>query len=108
MAFDITQELGDEVVKMTLSGELDAASAPRFVAELEKAATRKPKQLVLFLAELTYIASAGVRALIFATQRNRPGVDVYVIAPTEQVVDTLQRTGLYNSVIIQDEYRALK
>ena len=104
MPFNVNQEIADKLVKMTLSGELDAASSPVFIAALEKISELKPKQLVLYVAELSFIASAGIRTLIFAMQRNR-GIDVYLIAPQEQVVETIQRVGLGKSVIIQDVFQ---
>jgi anti-anti-sigma factor len=61
--------------------------------------------LVLLVQELVFMASAGIRMLIFAKQRMGPTVDVYVIAPQEPILDTLKRTGLLHSVIVQPEYR---
>jgi anti-anti-sigma factor len=104
MAFDIVSVVSGPAVEITLSGDLDAASAPRFQRELEALADRKPSHLVLRVAGLTYIASAGLRMLLFAKQKMGAGVAVYVIAPQEMVLETLRRTGLHHSVIIQDEY----
>jgi anti-anti-sigma factor len=56
------------------------------------------------MGELDYMASAGVRMLIFARQKMGPTVDVFVIAPQQQVLDTLRRTGVHTTIIIQDEY----
>ncbi len=93
------------VAEITLAGELDAASAPLFQAELEKAAALKPKWLVLLVKDLEFMASAGIRMLIFAKQKMGTGVDVYVIAPQESILDTLKRTGLLHSVIVQNEFK---
>ena len=105
MALTVTSKMVDQVAEITLAGELDASSAPLFQAELVKAAEQKPKRLVLFVSGLEYMASAGVRMLIFAKQKMGPSVDVYVIAPQEQVLDTIRRTGLERSVIVQAEYK---
>jgi anti-anti-sigma factor len=104
MGFDITTVTRGEVTGFTLTGELDASAARRFQRELETVAASKPKHLVLYLRDLTYLASAGVRMLIFAKQKMGPAVEVYVIAATGQVLDTLRRTGVYASVIVRDEY----
>jgi anti-anti-sigma factor len=106
MAFDISTVVNGPVVEISLSGELDAASAPRFQKELESLAGNKPNHLVLRLQDLVFMASAGIRMLIFAKQKMGPGVVVYVIAPQEMVLETIQRTGLHHSVTIQDEYPA--
>ena len=104
MGFDITTVTKGRVAGLTLSGELDASAARRFQRELEAVAAGAPARLVLYLRDLTYLASAGVRMLIFAKQKMGPAVEVYVIAATELVLDTLRRTGVYASVVVRDEY----
>jgi anti-anti-sigma factor len=104
MALEITTVLADSVAEITLSGELDATSAPRFQQELEAAAAGRPTRLVLHVEGLCYMASAGIRMLIFAKQRLGLALDVYVVAPQEPVLETLRRTGLHHSVLIVDRY----
>ena len=104
MALTVALVAKVDVVEITLVGELDGATAPQFQAELEKTAALKPRRLVLLVKELAFMASAGIRMLIFAKQRMGPTVDVYVIAPQEPILDTLKRTGLLHTVIVQTEY----
>lgn len=107
MAFDITTLINGTIVEITLSGELDANSAQRFRQELETIAPGKPTALVLRTAHLVYIASAGIRVLIFAKQKMGATVTVYMVAPQEQVLDTLRRTGLQNTIVVVDQYPAV-
>jgi anti-anti-sigma factor len=104
MALSVVLAAKVDFVEITLAGELDAASAPLFQAELEKAAALQAKRLVLLVKDLEFMASAGVRMLIFAKQKMGPKVDVYVIAPQEPIMETLRRTGLLHSLIVQKEY----
>jgi anti-anti-sigma factor len=104
MAFSSTLETSDSTAVITLAGELDAASAPLFRDEVERAAGQKIGRLVLMLRELDYMASAGLRVLIFAKQKMGPGVDIYLISPQPQVLDTLQKTGFDRSCIVQETY----
>jgi anti-anti-sigma factor len=106
MAFEVVTVVNGSVAEMTLTGELDAAAAPQFQEALGAVADGKPGRLVLRVAGLAYLASAGVRMLIFAKQKLGPGVDVYVIGPQEMVLETIRRAGLSHSVIIQDESSA--
>jgi anti-sigma B factor antagonist len=106
MAFNVSSETTNGIAKITLSGELDAAAAPRFRDEVEKVSAQQPKRLVLLMQGLEYIASAGLRVLIFARQKMGRDVDIYVIAPQEQVKDTLEKTGFHHSVIEMDTYDA--
>jgi anti-anti-sigma factor len=108
MALSVVRAMKEDAAEITLAGELDASSAPLFQAELEKAAALKPKRLVLLVKDLDFMASAGIRMLIFAKQKMGPAVDVYVIAPQEPILDTLRRTGLLYSVIVQNEYSPVK
>jgi anti-anti-sigma factor len=105
MAFNCMSERDGSTAKITLIGDLDAASAPAFKQQIEAAAAQGAvKELVLLVDGLDYIASAGLRVLIFARQQMGSGVDIYVIGAQEQVLDTLEKTGFSNSVILQDTY----
>jgi anti-anti-sigma factor len=108
MAFNATLEISKDIAKITLSGELDASSAPLFKAEIEKAAAADPARLVLMMQDLEYMASAGLRVLIFAKQKMGAAADIYMVGPQEMVLETLQKTGFDQSVIIVDEYEATK
>ena len=64
MALSLVQAAVDDRVEITLTGDLDALTAPQFQAELEKAAALKPRRLVLHVKDLAFMASAGIRMLI--------------------------------------------
>lgn len=104
MAFDTRPEIRDRIAKITLSGALDANATPAFRAEIEKAALQQPKCLVLIMQDLEYIASAGLRALIFAKQKMGAGIEMYAVAPQEQVMETFKMTGFHYSIQILDTY----
>ncbi len=94
------------IAQITLSGELDASTGNRFQLEVEKAVQEKAKRLVLMMHDLEYMASAGLRVLIFAKQKMGPGVDVFVVGAREVVMDTIRKTGLHYSVMLLAEYDA--
>ncbi len=107
MALEINFEMLDKsIARITLAGELDASTALAFQKEVEKAAQQKARRLVLVVKDLEYIASAGLRVLVFAKQKMGAGVDVYVIGAQEQVTETIRKTGLQNSVVALPEYDA--
>jgi anti-sigma B factor antagonist len=104
MAFTSTIDFSNAAAHITLAGELDAASAPLFRAQIEQAAAAHVQRLVIFMSELSYMASAGLRSLVFAKQKMGSGVDIYMVAVQEGVAETVRMTGFHNSVIMVDSY----
>ena len=106
MAFNLTSETVNGIARIVLIGELDAASADYFRTAIEQVATGLPKRLVLVTDDLTYMASAGLRVLVFAKQKMGPSVDIYLIGVQEPVRETLEMTGFLHSVILLETYDA--
>jgi len=106
MALNVTSSVTNGIAKITLVGELDASSASLFRSEIEKVAPEHPRRLVLVMDELDYMASAGLRVLIFARQQMAHEVDIFIVGAQEGVRDTLEKTGFHNSVTQLDTYDA--
>jgi anti-anti-sigma factor len=104
MSFNVTGELINEVAKITLSGDLDANAAPEFRTAVEGLAVQNPRRLALVMTDLDYMASAGLRVLVFARQKMGTDVDIYVIGAHGIVMDTIQMTGFQYSVYLLDTY----
>ena len=72
MAFTADLEIiKDSFVKITLSGELDGATAADFQTKVEEAAAKKPTKLFLMMQDLEFMASAGLRVLIYLCAFNK-------------------------------------
>jgi anti-anti-sigma factor len=104
MAFSAALSMKRDVGIIKLTGELDAASAPQFRADIESAVSQGATKLALDMGELSYMASAGLRALVFAKQKMGAQSDIYVIAAQASVKETLEMTGFASSVIELDSY----
>jgi len=104
MAFHATLETANDTAKITLSGELDASTASVFKEKVDQAANQHVKRLVLLMQELEYMASAGLRVLIFAKQKMGVDTDIYVVGANEMVINTLKKTGFDQGVIVRDQY----
>lgn len=100
MNLTTTLETTNNTAKIVLSGELDGSNAEQFKSKIEEAATFKPTRLILLVKELEYMASAGLRILIFAKQKMGKEVDIYVVSAQEMVLDTIEKTGFHHSVIL--------
>jgi anti-anti-sigma factor len=104
MAFSATLEETGTDVRIFLQGELDASSAAQFKDTVEQAAAKNPKRLILFMNELDFMASAGLRILIFAKQKMGQDVDIYIIGSKGPVLSTLEMSGFHRSVYVQDTF----
>ena len=104
MVFSTQLEIDGDTVKITLKGELDSAVAGEFKDVTEQAAEANPAKLVLFMSELSFMASAGLRVIIFAKQKMGTNVKIYVIGASGPVLNTLQMSGFDQAVFIQDSY----
>lgn len=104
MAFDAQLTMAGSIAKITLIGSLDASTASRFKEVIEQAAAQSPTRLVLFMEHLDFLASAGLRVLIFAKQKMGTSVDIYVIGSQGPVLGTLEMSGFHHSVYIQETY----
>ena len=94
------------VAKIKLNGKLDAGTADVFQKRIEEAAENKAQRVALLMEGLTFMASAGLRTLIFAKQKMGTAVDIYVIGAQTQIIETLEMTGLNHCVIMLDSYDA--
>ena len=104
MALNVSTEVRGDVVKIALEGELDASVSQIFKEAVEKAAQQKPKRLVLLAGKLSFMASAGLRILIFAKQKMGADTEIYVIGAQGPVLSTLKMSGFDRSVYIKDVY----
>jgi anti-anti-sigma factor len=104
MSFTVTSTQDGSVAKLTLSGRLDANTANQFKVEIEKIAAGRPTTVALFVSELEYMASAGIRMLVFTKQKLGAGADIYVVGAQEQILHTLEMTGVDKSVILCETF----
>ena len=106
MAFSVTSEQQGDVAILTLSGELDAAAAVDFRNAVDAAAGGDPKKLVLMMDDLTFMASAGLRVLVFAKQKMPSDVELFIVGAHDAVNETITMTGFHYSCTMLDEYDA--
>lgn len=102
MALDIKSSVNADTARIELAGELDGSTAPTLRETVDKVLTGKPANLVLQVEKLTFMASAGLRILIFAKQK-QPNLKITLVKPQPSIVDTLHKTGFYDGVHVTDE-----
>ena len=93
-------ERGDALV-LSLAGELDLYSAPALREALRGVVERSPKRLVVDLAEVTFVDSTILGALVEA--RSALGGDAFALAaPGLEVRRALQVSGLDRHFAVHD------
>lgn len=104
MAFTVNSTFESGVATLTLVGRLDANTAPQFKDVIEQVAQQKPHTVALFVGDLEYMASAGIRMLVFTKQKMGAATDIYMVGAIAQIVHTLEMTGVDKSVIFVDSF----
>ncbi len=104
MAFQSELRSEGDSVFIVLVGELDASVAPEFRTQIEAAASQNPSKVVLDMRELSYMASAGLRMLVFARQKMGGDIDIFVVGAQESVRETIEMTGFHHSVDMVDDF----
>ena len=83
--------------RLTAAGEIDCTSAPQVRAVLDRLLDAAPREVVVDLAAVTFLDSAGLCALAAAHRRAlAAGGRLRVLAATRAVIRPLQITGLWD------------
>lgn len=102
MGLEVSTARRDDLVVVTLSGELDIYTVPglrRDVADLDPAADT----LLVDMSHVTLIDSSGLGALVGLRSRAaHAGRHVGIVAPTSSVVRVLEITGLRDAFAVGD------
>ncbi|NLO02386.1 MAG: STAS domain-containing protein [Bacteroidales bacterium] len=104
MSFSVKSEVIDNTAIIAVEGSLDSSTAPKLHDEVQRIILQNPKDLVLNVEKLNFMASAGLRVIIFAKQKLGSAAKLFLVKPQDQVVETLRMTGLLFSVTIVDQY----
>lgn len=80
---------------IVVEGRVDSMTAPQLGEALNGQIDRGKKYLVIDLAEVEYMSSAGLGELVSALKRVKPvGGDLRIAAPSERVREVLELSGL--------------
>ena len=80
--------------RVTLSGKLDFARAPKLMDALAELKEKDISTIVFECAELTYISSSGIRVIIFAQQKIAPNMTIVMEDVNDDVMEVLDVCGL--------------
>jgi len=89
------------IAVVTVSGRLSSAVADSFQERLLALLEEKPAAVVMDFAELSFITSSGLRALILAAKRGRhDGYHIHLCGMTENIHEVFEVSGLLRIFLI--------
>ncbi|MFD6228258.1 STAS domain-containing protein [Streptomyces sp. NPDC060232] len=103
MPLSVSLSIKGDTTVIELAGELDAETAPDFHQTIEKAAGHGSTTVEIRMADVGYMASAGLRSLVFARQKVADNVTIKVVGAIEPVCRTIRTAGLDRSIVLSDE-----
>ena len=103
MSLQITSAVNDSVATIKLIGTVDTKTAPEFLQQLTELELSSLSQLKIDMNEMSFMSSAGLRALLFAKQKMNQDSKLIVFGANEGVVDTIKKTGLSQAIHISEE-----
>jgi anti-sigma B factor antagonist len=102
--FQIDTEATAAGATLRLTGELDGATSGDVVAEFDQALRAGRKAITLDLAGVSFIDSAGLRAIILIQQRAaEQDVPLAIIPPPTPLLELLEITGLTERLVLASE-----
>jgi anti-anti-sigma factor len=107
MALTIHVDSQETHVAIHLAGQVDTKSAPELLDKLTQVGLPELSELRIMAMELTFLSSAGLRALVFARQKMPHASRLVLVGGSEDIKATVIRTGLGNAVTIVDSIAEL-
>lgn len=107
MALTIQVDSQETHVAIHLAGQVDTKSAPELLETLTQVGLPELAELRIMAMELTFLSSAGLRALVFAKQKMPHASRLILVGGSEDIKTTVIRTGLGNAVTIVDTIEEL-
>ncbi|MEV5650755.1 STAS domain-containing protein [Nocardia sp. NPDC052254] len=84
----------DDATVLTVAGEVDLATAPALESAIEAALGGTPATLIIDLLQVSFLASAGMAALVAAHQRAGSGTRIVLVAEGPATRRQLKLTNL--------------
>jgi anti-sigma B factor antagonist len=86
---------GPVVYSMQVSGRVDSSNAGELDGTLQQLIKDGHEKLALQLTDVTYMSSAGLRAIVSALREaKKKRGDVRIVAPSERVAEVFSLAGL--------------
>ncbi|MEW5989425.1 MAG: STAS domain-containing protein [Chloroflexota bacterium] len=92
---EISVQSFKRVELLSVSGRIDSGTAPQLEESLRQLTDNGRHRIVAELSGVSYMSSAGLRALVGALREcKKHGGEVVIATPSERVADVLKLAGL--------------
>jgi anti-anti-sigma factor len=100
MALTISVDPQTTHVSIYLEGEVDTKSAPQLLEALTKTGLSEINELRIHAIDLTFMSSAGLRALVYAKQKMPHSSRLILVGGSDDINDVIKQTGLTGAVML--------
>lgn len=94
--FEVKQD--GAVLSIVLGNELSTVNAPLLMDELNKYRDKGIEKVVFDASNLTYIASSGVRVIVFAKQKLGGDPDIVFVNCQKDIYDIFELIGVQDYI----------
>lgn len=101
MEFEYSVSNENGILNVYLKGFLDASNAVGLMEEMKKYVGISVTRIVFHAKELEYIASSGLRVIIYTKQKIGYEAEVILKEPQAAVISVFEMSGLINFVTIE-------
>lgn len=100
MSLSIQVESAHPLVTLHVEGQIDTQSAPQVLDALTKLQLAELEELRIIATALSFMSSAGLRALVYAKQKMPHTSRLIVVGANEGIADVIVKTGLGDAVML--------
>ena len=97
-------DLQGGIAKINLGERVDTTNAGDLTTTLRTLVGQEVGKVVFDAANLEYLSSAGLRAIVFAKQKIGQGLEVILVGAKAEITDVITMTGFDSFVTIQDSF----
>lgn len=98
MDFTIESISNDGYHLISLQGDVDTKTAPSLLEALTALELATLSELRIEMAQVGFMSSAGLRALVFAKQKMPHTARLVLVGTSDEIVDVITKTGLTQAV----------
>jgi anti-anti-sigma factor len=101
---EISKSVEDNIMVLEIKGEVDAYTSQDLNKTLADVLGDGYHQIVVEVSQMTFISSAGIRALLYAQREAvQLGGEVRLVGPTDQVRRIFEIAGFFELFQITDD-----